>query len=194
MFPIPANYESFCKPTRYCESDDPLIKRLAGNITKNKKTPREAAVTLFNWVRDNIKYDLVSTLNVREILKNKATCCVGKTNLFVALCRAVGIPARYVMFKGNLKSPRKDIASNEAQHVVAEIYIDGKWILVDPAFEKAINKMFETSKFGVPTWTKWKDVKRVKSLPIMFHFFQKLFFTFSPEIRKARNVLKEVRT
>jgi transglutaminase-like putative cysteine protease len=193
MFPIPSGYEDFCKPTRYCESNNPEIKKLAENISKNKKTQRGASIALFNWVRDNIRYDLITTLSAREILENKSTLCVGKTNLFIALCRAIGIPARYVMFKGNLKSPRKDIVSNEARHTAAEIYVNNKWIITDPAFEKAIEKMFETSKFGIPTWTKWKDVKRVKSLPMLFHFFQKLFFLFSPEIRKARNILKEIR-
>jgi len=193
MFQIPSDYEELCKPTRYCESDDPEIVELSKKITNNKKTPREAAQALFEWVRDNIKYDIAAILGAKEVLKKKSSCCVGKTNLFVALCRAIGIPTRYIMFKCNLKSTIKDLSTSVVRHVAAEIYVDRKWIIVDPAYEKSVGKMYEPSKFGVPTWTKWWDVQRVKSLPRGFSFLQKLFFASNSEVKKVRNILKGIR-
>ena len=53
--------------------------------------------------------------------------CGTATNAFVNLARAGGIPARRLLLLG---------ADTQTRHVVAEVQIDGRWVVVDPVFHK----------------------------------------------------------
>lgn len=53
--------------------------------------------------------------------------CGSATNAFVNLARAGGIPARRLLLLG---------ADGQTRHVVAEVLIDGRWVVVDPVFHK----------------------------------------------------------
>ena len=53
--------------------------------------------------------------------------CGTATNAFVNLARAGGIPSRRLLLLG---------ADGQTRHVVAEVLIDGRWVVVDPVFRK----------------------------------------------------------
>lgn len=61
------------------------------------------------------------TLNFQDLLK---VCGTG-TNAFLNLAKSSGLEARRLL----LLTPRR-----AAKHVVAEVLIDGRWVIVDPAF------------------------------------------------------------
>lgn len=65
--------------------------------------------------------DPIDTLNYSSLLK----VCGSATNAFVNLADSAGLKARRLLL---LDSRR------ETTHVVAEVLIDGRWIVVDPAF------------------------------------------------------------
>jgi hypothetical protein len=65
--------------------------------------------------------DPEETLNYRELLK----VCGSATNAFVNLANSSGIPARRLLLLN---------AQRQANHVVAEVYVEGRWIVVDPSF------------------------------------------------------------
>src|SRR5690349_10126236 len=44
--------------TARCDADHPAIVRLASDLTREAAGPREAAVALFTWVRDEILYTM----------------------------------------------------------------------------------------------------------------------------------------
>jgi hypothetical protein len=71
---------------------------------------------------DNQDRDPVDTLNYRELL----TVCGTGTNAFVNLASAGGIEARRLLLL--------DAAGMSTNHVVAEVYLNGRWIIVDPTF------------------------------------------------------------
>jgi hypothetical protein len=66
--------------------------------------------------------DPIDTLNYRELLD---VCGTG-TNAFVNLANAGGIQARRLLLL--------DAQGRNANHVVAEVRLDGRWVIVDPAF------------------------------------------------------------
>jgi Transglutaminase-like superfamily len=66
--------------------------------------------------------DPVDTLNYKELL---SVCGTG-TNAFVNLASASGIEARRLLLL--------DAQGMNTSHVVAEVYLDGRWVIVDPAF------------------------------------------------------------
>jgi len=71
---------------------------------------------------DSEDRDPVDTLNYKELL---SVCGTG-TNAFVNLASASGIEARRLLLL--------DATGLNTNHVVAEVHLDGRWVIVDPAF------------------------------------------------------------
>jgi hypothetical protein len=69
--------------------------------------------------------DPADTLNYASLLQ----VCGSATNAFINLADSAGLPARRLLL---LDSRRM------AKHVVAEVLIDGRWIVVDPAFRTVL--------------------------------------------------------
>jgi len=82
---------------------------------------------------DNENRDPVDTLNYKELL----TVCGTATNAFVNLASAGGLEARRLLLL--------DAAGMSTNHVVAEVLIDDRWIIVDPSFHAIL-----TGKDGHP--------------------------------------------
>jgi len=66
--------------------------------------------------------DPVDTLNYKELLN----VCGTATNAFVNLASAGGIEARRLLLL--------DARGLNTNHVVAEVHLDGRWVIVDPSF------------------------------------------------------------
>lgn len=125
------------KPSEFWQVDDPKIKELAGKL----KTPEE----IYNYVSKTLKYDYgrvkpnVTRLGALAALENpNQAICMEYTDLFIALARAAGIPAREV--NGYAYSENPDI---QPLSLVADVlhswpeYYDvkkGAWIPVDPTW------------------------------------------------------------
>ncbi len=119
-----------------------LGERIIGRI----KDPVAQAKAIYDWVVDNAIYDLslpgCGTGDVRKQLINGdyGGRSADINGLFVAICRAIGIPARcvYGLRIGPSRLFRSlGLSSDEAtrsQHVRAEFYVPGYgWIPVDPS-------------------------------------------------------------
>ena len=71
---------------------------------------------------DTESRDPLDTLNYRELL----SVCGTATNAFVNLASAGGLEARRLLLL--------DAQSMSTNHVVAEVRLDGRWVIVDPSF------------------------------------------------------------
>jgi len=111
-----------------CEVNNAQIQALASSLTSGLTSTLAKATAIFNYVRDNIaysyysntKYGAVGTLNA-----GKANC-VDHAHLVIALCRAAGIPARYVHGQNCVFS-----SGLVTGHVWAQILVDGTWKVAD---------------------------------------------------------------
>lgn len=130
---------AYTKPLDYWEANDPEIKKLANEL----KTPE----AIYDYVVKNLKYDQ-SRINeeqqirigAKELLgKKDSAVCLEFTDLFVALSRAAGIPARAVEGYGNTSNDSQRPLSlvKDVLHAWPEYYDDktGRWIMVDPTWE-----------------------------------------------------------
>jgi len=122
-------------------------------IINNEKRPEKKAKAIFNFVRDEIKFDIyVDFPDVGKILKRKAGACYHKAMVMVEMMKLAGIPARYHFVwirKGGLKNilhplvyrfwPEKFI------HTYAEIKLNNKWIMLDATYDKKLhNKLIKS--------------------------------------------------
>jgi transglutaminase-like putative cysteine protease len=119
-----------------------LGERILGRI----KDPVAQAKAIYDWVADNAIYDPAQpgcgSGNIRQQLMSGqyGGGSADIAGLFVAICRAIGIPARCVF--GLRVGPSRLLRSlgltgdeaTHGQHVRAEFYVPGYgWIPVDPA-------------------------------------------------------------
>ncbi len=189
------DFQRYLKPVALCESDAPEIVGLAKRIVKGKRG-MAAARAIFKWVRDFIEYDLKTKMvGAQKVLQSKPmrAMCFDKTNLFIALCRASGIPARYIQMKCRLKTKKADVPP-DAMHIVGEIYLNGKWTVADPSFDSGVKSLVEIGEIGKPTWTKVYSEKHLASLPpIMPFLINNIVLNFSGDIKKVRAALEQIR-
>jgi hypothetical protein len=137
----------YLKCTEVIDCDSPVIKEKAEVLTKGLKTDKEKAIALFYFVRDNIKYNPYDSADRYEYsiasatLKRGYGLCFQKAAVLVAMCRALGIPARFGFadIRNHLLSQRfLDMMCGSnilVYHGFAEIYIEGKWVIATPAYD-----------------------------------------------------------
>jgi hypothetical protein len=72
------------------------VRKLAGEITASIEHPWDKAAAFHDWVWQNIKARPGYYTSVVAALRDKVGDCEERACVFIALCRAVGIPARQV--------------------------------------------------------------------------------------------------
>jgi transglutaminase-like putative cysteine protease len=92
----------FLLPSPYIESTDPKIKSLAAEITAGKPAGWETSAAVFDWVRENVKYEFAEQIKPAvQALADRQGDCEELSSLVIALCRASKIPARAVWVPGH---------------------------------------------------------------------------------------------
>jgi hypothetical protein len=135
--PTREELEENLKPSEFWQVEDPRII----NLAKELKTPEE----IYKYVADTLSYDYervrpnVARLGALSVLENPTQAiCMEYTDLFIALARAAGIPAREV--NGYAYSENPDI---QPLSLVADVlhawpeyydYERGAWIPIDPTW------------------------------------------------------------
>jgi transglutaminase-like putative cysteine protease len=111
------------------ESDSPEILQLAKKL--KGRNAIDSARNTFNWVSENVRYAGYDAADrgALHALRNKQGDCTEFMSLFVALCRANGIPARGI---GGYLCTGDMILKAGDYHNWAEFYGNGTWHLVDP--------------------------------------------------------------
>ncbi|HLD72605.1 MAG TPA: transglutaminase-like domain-containing protein [Candidatus Nanoarchaeia archaeon] len=140
LFPLKGidQYQKYILPTETIDSDDPTIIAQATELAEGEDDAFKVAFKLASWVEENVKYDL-NTLTASAsqkaswVLENKEGVCDEMTSLFVAMARAVGIPARFV--SGISYTTSELFADNWQPHGWAEVYFpEIGWVSFDIAF------------------------------------------------------------
>ncbi len=94
--------KKYLKPSPYIDSEDPAIVAAASAVTVGKQGGWEQAEAIFDWVRDKVEYRFDRNIkSARQALDDGFGDCEEMTSLFIAMCRASGIPARAVWVPGH---------------------------------------------------------------------------------------------
>ncbi len=94
----------FLRPSPYIESTAEEIVGAARKIGVDKASAWEQVEAIYDWVRETIEFEDNRGKTVKgavETLKEGTGDCDEMTSLFIALCRAKGIPARTVRVPGH---------------------------------------------------------------------------------------------
>jgi transglutaminase-like putative cysteine protease len=136
----------FLQPTAIIDSDDPRLVALAEQITAGLDRPEDRAVALFEYVRDNIRYNPYSPFFLPEHYRPTFTLdrgkgyCVQKSALLVGLARAAGIPARLIFADIRIlrfDGPLREMMDTDlfTYHGYVEMFVRDRWLRVTPSFE-----------------------------------------------------------
>ncbi len=134
------NESDYLAATKNWPVDHPRIKELALSL----KTP----AAIYRYVVDNLVYDYQSIKigvsrkgALAALEKPQQAICTDFTDLFIALCRAAGIPSRELAGFAYTDNPKlKDLAEkNDLLHSWAEYYDQQRheWVMVDPTWEQS---------------------------------------------------------
>jgi len=136
----------------YWQSDDPKIKELAEKL----KTPR----SIYDYVSKNLSYDFSRVkdnqqrLGAINVLQNPSSAvCLEFTDLFIALSRAAGIPAREVNgFAYTQNSKERPLSLvKDILHAWPQYYDEEQksWVMVDPTWANTTGGLdyFDTLDF-----------------------------------------------
>ncbi|MFT5094455.1 MAG: transglutaminase-like putative cysteine protease [Porticoccaceae bacterium] len=122
----PPEVLTYLNPSRYCESD--LLSRFAFEEFGQLYPGFSRVQAICNWVFEQLDYtpgSTIATTTAADVLLQRTGVCRDYAHLAIALCRAIGIPARYVAgYALNLQPP--DF------HGFMEAFLAGRWYLFDP--------------------------------------------------------------
>jgi hypothetical protein len=129
---IPSEMQNYLQPSRYIESEDPVIQNMAKLAVRKTKRAKRAV----NRIRRFVQFNIIPTLSTPyatalETAKQSEGDCTEFALLTTALCRAAHIPARvvtgiaYLPFSGNFY-----------YHAWTQVFIEGKWYSVDAALRR----------------------------------------------------------
>lgn len=135
--------------TGYFDINQPQIRALAGELSAGRTDARDVAVSLYLWVRDNIRYNPYcfraepESFRASHCLAAGESYCIPKAVLLGSLARAAGIPARLGLadVRNHLSSPqlltflRTDVF---VMHGYTELWLNGHWVKATPAFNRAL--------------------------------------------------------
>jgi hypothetical protein len=88
-------------PSPLIESRDARIRALAREIGADAATAWERVEAIYDWVRENVEYKNGPIKGALAALRDGTGDCEEMTSLFIAICRAAGIPARSVWVPGH---------------------------------------------------------------------------------------------
>ncbi|PTM57494.1 transglutaminase domain-containing protein [Desmospora activa] len=118
-------------PSRGIQSDSNEIRSLAQQLTADKQSDREKALAIYQYVAQNISYDVNKFKtdafeyddSALKTLREKKGVCQDYSFLAIALMRSIDMEARFVegVAEGN-------------RHAWVDVKVDGKWITMDPTW------------------------------------------------------------
>ena len=120
-------------PSRYCQAD--RLPRAAQSDFGHLAPGHGRVTAICNWIHEQVAYRWGTSdvhTSACDTLVDRAGVCRDFAHLGIALCRSLGIPARFVScYAWRLEPP--DF------HAVFEAWLGGRWYLFDPTRQAALD-------------------------------------------------------
>lgn len=140
--------KAYTQEALYWEADNPKIIEIAKKLKDENKSVSENAQAVYDFVGQNLKYDFNLVRNeyierngaLKALTTDSSWACMEFTDTFIAIARAMGIPARelngYAYSGENANKPISiGFKSGDVLHAWPEFY-DPKfgWVAIDPTW------------------------------------------------------------
>ena len=208
--------ERYLRPVPYCNCRAPEVVALAHELGAFQKSDMEYAEAAFQFAKEQTTLEIRPIQEVEETLRLGTGTCFELIGVFIALCRAAGIPARYKIFSTNMiQSWREstidadpllqkwyDSLDNFLFEGEGEAFIDGQWMVahVGPTAERQAAGGIPVTRFGEDSLGVWFTAKpgtimHLEALPWGITFGSHLLHRISPASMERVNisVLKQIK-
>lgn len=151
--------EKYTKQQPFWEVDHPEIQNQAKTIVDRRKPVAENAWAIYDFVSERLTYNAEAGASytdrsgaVQALNEPQDVVCMGFTDLFIALARAAGIPARelngYAYTSDNVLKPLSiEFRGSDVLHAWPEFYDPHfGWVAVDPTWGSTTNGLDYFSK------------------------------------------------
>jgi len=98
---VPREMKIFLGPSPFIESRHYKIRSLAKKTVADKDAAWEKVEAIYDYVREHVQYKNGPLKGALRALRDGTGDCEELTSLFIAMCRAVGVPARTVWVPGH---------------------------------------------------------------------------------------------
>ena len=135
----------YLQPSHYV-SLDPEIWRAALDARDLSDDVFQTSYSIMEYIYDEFRYDAEATqvsTSAMEAFSHRHGVCQDFAHVGIAMCRTLGIPARYV--SGYLFDPHHDTyRGTQASHAWFEIFIKGHdvWYGLDPTNNKVVDENY----------------------------------------------------
>lgn len=141
---LPAEARAELPPTADFPSQDPILQAEVQALLEGEANPWYRALRLYDFTR-SLRFQMARRpQGVRDVLRTRVAQCSDAAALFVTLCRAAGIPARYVAGIYLTENAR----TLDETHAWAEFWVPGiGWVPADPTMARFDDNL-RLSRFG----------------------------------------------
>lgn len=124
--------EKYLKDDLKYSINNPIIQNAVKEAVAEEKNPYWIARKIYRYVQEKMHYELSGGWNIAPtVLKRGSGSCSEYSFVYMAMCRAAGIPTR---FAGSIVIRGDDSSYDEIFHRWVEIYLPQYgWIPVDPS-------------------------------------------------------------
>lgn len=184
----------YLSPEEKVESDNPSIIAESKIITNGITKDYDKAQKIFEYVIKEVTYNGAKGHNGALItLQTKEGVCEDYATLFVAICRASGIPARNVIgVMLNMSNTEYNVVKEDyALHQWAEVFVNGEWVYADPTMEslESFAKNNISDHFVLSYNNTFKHSSPICDTGFSYYFQGKIFIT---KIKKASDSTAQV--
>ena len=149
----------YLAPTYYFDYESKEIQQLVAAFNLDTLTQKEKAIQLYLKVRDAYRYNPYylnfskEHFRASHLAKKEQGHCIDKAIILIAGLRALGIPARIHLakVKNHIGVERlvKAFGTDElTPHGMVDLFLDGKWLKVSPAFNTSLCEMCKVEPLG----------------------------------------------
>ena len=110
----------------------PVIREAVDFVVGSETNAYWVARNIFNYLIDNMYYEMVGGWNTAPtVLERGNGSCSEYSFVYISMCRAAGLPARYV---GSVVVRGDDVSMDDVFHRWVEIYLPNYgWVPIDPS-------------------------------------------------------------
>jgi hypothetical protein len=204
-----ASNEPYLRPTRWCNPRELEVVAMANKLGAYEMSDSEFAEVAYWFVKENLQFEVCPFDSAGATLKRGTGSCYHLINVFVALCRAAGIKARYKTYKMHFRGIEQavvidvdpvmkelfDATGGEIAEGEGEACIDGKWTVAYVGMNAAASAAagLPVTKFGEDSIGMYFDalpgtIRRFESLPLQLGLSTKVMKWLTPPTMERMNV------
>lgn len=201
--------EKYLRTTRFCNHNTPEVLAMAHALGACRLPAQDYVQAVFEFVKEKMNLEILPLDGVELTLRRGTGTCIHLISVFIALCRAAGIPARYKMFAQSMIQAWREVMIDADPLVKkwydalgyfmiegeGEVLLDGRWVVanVGPTVERQAAAGIPVTRLGEDAIGVWVfaqpgTIMHLESIPLGLGFGIHLLYRIAPGSMERINV------